>query len=92
MTTTKTKPKPAKIACDQCGKPFQPAKPWARFCSTACRNINHQRDRYADSKKAARALAFVVDQLTAAGIADVGVAANPHVVAALKRARNVVGT
>lgn len=25
------------VKCEQCGAPFEPAKPWGRFCSALCR-------------------------------------------------------
>lgn len=28
--------------CESCGKPFQAARSWARFCSGTCRTASHQ--------------------------------------------------
>jgi hypothetical protein len=54
-----TKPKTKTIKCDRCRKPFKPAKPWQRFCSTTCRVAVHQSaryDRYTRQIRDARAL------------------------------------
>lgn len=67
-------------ACAKCGASFSPLKAWQRFCSEPCRVNAHQSKRYADSKKATKALRLIVRDLEA-GNHD----------AALKRARAIVG-
>ena len=29
--------------CEICGRPFQPQRPWGRFCSAACRGVGYRR-------------------------------------------------
>ena len=33
--------------CPWCGEPFEPARPWSRFCSKACRVAFHESERRA---------------------------------------------
>ncbi len=35
----------AQTTCDVCGALFTPARPWGRFCGTACRVAAHRRDQ-----------------------------------------------
>ena len=35
------------MTCPQCDAAFEPARPWQRFCSTACRNTYHANRRKA---------------------------------------------
>lgn len=36
-------PKAGSIPCGYCLQPFTPAKPWAKYCSTACRTGGNAR-------------------------------------------------
>jgi hypothetical protein len=38
--------------CEACGKPYEKRRPWARFCSTACRRVAFWRRRIAAERRA----------------------------------------
>lgn len=44
---------PGEKPCEQCGAPFAPKRPWARFCGTACRNDFHAAEARKQAMRAA---------------------------------------
>lgn len=39
--------------CEQCGAPFTPKRPWARFCGSGCRNDFHGAEARKEAMRAA---------------------------------------
>ena len=40
--------------CKECGKTFDPKRPWQRFCCTKCRTKFHNHEKYMEAKELRR--------------------------------------
>lgn len=45
---------PDQAPCERCYRPFIKRRPWARYCSTACKDQHHKETLEADARDAVR--------------------------------------